>query len=88
HDALLTTCEQALTPNPSPPPPNPPPTSSTTTLPTVLVFYSHHRPHLAHRDMEFFEKARSRGWICEEVVTRKFEPMFPNDSGEESIRAT
>ncbi|KAG6810555.1 hypothetical protein H0H92_011340 [Tricholoma furcatifolium] len=82
HDALLTTCEQALAPS-----------SLSTNVdssytPSVLVFYSHHRPHLAHRDMDFFEKARGRGWVCEEILTRKFTPMFPNDSGEESVRAT
>ncbi|KAG5652001.1 hypothetical protein H0H81_006653 [Sphagnurus paluster] len=38
--------------------------------------------------MEFFEKAKVRGWTCEEILTRKFSPMFPNDSGEESIRST
>ncbi|KAJ7155523.1 nicotinamide N-methyltransferase [Mycena crocata] len=54
----------------------------------VLVFYTHHRPHLAHRDMEFFSKARDRGWTCEEVLTRRYKPMFPEDSGEESVRAT
>ncbi|KAG6816372.1 hypothetical protein H0H87_006645 [Tephrocybe sp. NHM501043] len=76
HDALLTTCDLALLPN------------SEEFKPSVFVFYSHHRPHLAHRDMEFFDKARERGWHCEEILTRKFPPMFPNDSGEESIRST
>ena len=41
-------------------------------VPAVLVFYTHHRPHLAHRDMEFFIKARQRGWQCEEIITRKY----------------
>lgn len=40
--------------------------------PCLLVFYTHHRPHLAHRDMEFFSKAQERGWICEEVLTQTF----------------
>ncbi|KAF5378190.1 hypothetical protein D9615_007502 [Tricholomella constricta] len=81
HDALLTTCEAALAPAPSE-------SQGTSSSPSVLVFYSHHRPHLAHRDMEFFQQARERGWFCEEILTRKFAPMFPNDSGEESIRST
>lgn len=38
----------------------------------VLVFYSHHRPHLAHRDMVFFAKAREQGWTCEEILSRRF----------------
>jgi hypothetical protein len=38
----------------------------------VLVFYTHHRPHLAHRDMEFFEIAGEMGWECEKVLTERF----------------
>ncbi|KAI0795665.1 putative methyltransferase-domain-containing protein [Abortiporus biennis] len=75
HDALLNTCEKALR-------------ADSTAKPCLLVFYSHHRPHLAHRDMEFFEKAKQRGWICEEILTEKFPPMFPEDSGAEEVRAT
>lgn len=72
--------------------------------PCVLVFYTHHRPHLAHRDLLFFDKARSHGWICEKIVTRKFpvshysfpsrhsneipKPMFPEDPGDEEVRST
>ncbi|KAJ7115851.1 putative methyltransferase-domain-containing protein [Mycena epipterygia] len=73
HDALLKTCERCLAP------------AEDT---SVLVFYTHHRPHLAHRDMEFFDKAQAQGWTCEEMLTRRFAPMFPEDSGEESVRAT
>ncbi|KAI6015328.1 putative methyltransferase-domain-containing protein [Pisolithus orientalis] len=84
HDALLRTCELSLTPlsgQPCEPPSSQP-------APCVLVFYTHHRPHLAHRDLDFFTKARSQGWICEEIVTRKFPPMFPDDPGDEEVRAT
>ncbi|EIM81525.1 nicotinamide N-methyltransferase [Stereum hirsutum FP-91666 SS1] len=77
HDALLTTAESTLSN-----------VSSDEHKATLLVFYTHHRPHLAHRDLEFFEKARQRGWICEEIVTEKYPPMFPEDSGEEEVRAT
>ncbi|KAK0240516.1 nicotinamide N-methyltransferase [Armillaria nabsnona] len=76
HDALLNTCEQVLL------------SHGPQITPSVLVFYTHHRPHLANRDMEFFTKAQSRGWHCEEILTQKFEPMFPDDPGEEEIRAT
>ncbi|KAL1745169.1 putative methyltransferase-domain-containing protein [Schizophyllum fasciatum] len=76
HDALLKTCEQCLT------------KAFADFTPSVLVFYSHHRPHLAHRDNEFFEKARARGWKCEEVLTKKFPPMFPEDPGAEEVRST
>ncbi|KAI0269540.1 putative methyltransferase-domain-containing protein [Russula aff. rugulosa BPL654] len=54
----------------------------------VLVFYTHHRPHLAHRDMEFFEIAGEMRWVCEKVLTERFPPMFPEDSGEEEVRST
>ncbi|KIY70044.1 hypothetical protein CYLTODRAFT_442264 [Cylindrobasidium torrendii FP15055 ss-10] len=72
HDALLSSCEQAISLKNA----------------CVLVFYTHHRPHLAHKDMEFFSKAQERGWTCEEVVTRKFPPMFPEDPGAEEVRGT
>ncbi|PIL27335.1 hypothetical protein GSI_10482 [Ganoderma sinense ZZ0214-1] len=73
HDAMLKTCDLAL---------------AKSSRACVLVFYSHHRPHLAHRDMEFFAKAREQGWTCEEILTRKFEPMFADDPGDEEVRAT
>ncbi|KAJ7733253.1 nicotinamide N-methyltransferase [Mycena maculata] len=73
HDALLQTCENSL---------------AGADGAAVLVFYTHHRPHLADKDMEFFSKARVRGWTCEEILTRRFAPMFPEDAGEESVRAT
>ncbi|KXN87393.1 Putative nicotinamide N-methyltransferase, partial [Leucoagaricus sp. SymC.cos] len=73
HDALLDTCEKSISDDPSA---------------CVLVFYSHHRPHLAYRDMEFFNKARSRGWTTDEITTETFPPMFPDDPGDEAVRAT
>ncbi|KAJ7449599.1 putative methyltransferase-domain-containing protein [Mycena latifolia] len=73
HDALLKTCERAL---------------SAAEGACVLVFYTHHRPHLAALDMDFFAKARVEGWTCEEILTRRFTPMFAEDSGPESVRGT
>jgi len=72
RDALLQTCESVISGSP---------------LSCALVFYTHHKPHLAHRDMEFFTKARERGWICNEIFVKTFPPMFPEDRGEESIRS-
>ena len=43
----------------------------------VLVFYTHHRPHLAQRDMEFFDMARGSGWKCDKVLTERFPVRFP-----------
>ncbi|EIN04216.1 hypothetical protein PUNSTDRAFT_76907 [Punctularia strigosozonata HHB-11173 SS5] len=87
HDALLKTCDLALAERPTSP------TSSASSSaeeagPCVLVFYTHHRPHLADRDMQFFEKARERRWRCEEILTERFPPMFPDDPGEEEVRST
>jgi hypothetical protein len=42
----------------------------------VLVFYTHHRPHLAQRDMAFFDMARDGGWECEKVLTKRFPVRF------------
>ena len=42
----------------------------------VLVLYTHHRPHLAKRDMEFFDMARECGWKCEKVLTERFPVRF------------
>ncbi|KAH9941276.1 putative methyltransferase-domain-containing protein [Epithele typhae] len=73
HNAMLSTCVNAL---------------AKTRPATVLVFFTHHRPHFAARDMEFFTKAREQDWVCEEILTRKYPPMFPEDPGEEEVRAT
>lgn len=35
--------------------------------PCALVFFTSHRPHLAHKDMDFFVKAEERGWTVERV---------------------
>lgn len=42
----------------------------------MLVFYTHHRPHLAQRDMAFFDMARDTGWECEKVLTKRFPVRF------------
>jgi len=81
HDALLKTCELSLAPLL-------PSAVHDSPVPAVLVFYTHHRPHLAHRDMEFFNTAQERGWVCEEILSRKYPPMFPDDPGEEDVRST
>ncbi|KZT20524.1 hypothetical protein NEOLEDRAFT_1122557 [Neolentinus lepideus HHB14362 ss-1] len=73
HDALLKTCDLSL---------------SKVSTASVLVFYTHHRPQYAQRDLEFFKKAEEREWNCEEILTRKYPPMFPDDPGEEEVRAT
>ncbi|CUA75656.1 hypothetical protein RSOLAG22IIIB_11909 [Rhizoctonia solani] len=98
HSALLDTCELALRPARRPgvsqgkmklgDPKNHEGESSTITTPCVLVFFSHHRPQYATRDMAFFVLAKDRGWICEQVVQTKMKAMFPDDPGDEDIRST
>ncbi|KAF8262016.1 putative methyltransferase-domain-containing protein [Lactarius quietus] len=54
----------------------------------VLVFFTHHKPHLADRDLVFLDIARETGWTCDKVLTERFTPMFPDDMGEEEVRST
>jgi len=79
HEALLLTCDKVLRKQQI---------SSTESCPCLLVFYTHHRPHLAARDLEFFHKATEHGWLSEKIVTERMGVMFPNDSGDEDSRAT
>ncbi|KZV80429.1 hypothetical protein EXIGLDRAFT_630171, partial [Exidia glandulosa HHB12029] len=81
HDALLTTCEKTLSKRAP---------AFVAATPSLLVFYTHHRPRLADRDLDFFAKATSRGWECEEIVTERMNPqvMFPEDAGDEEVRST
>ncbi|KAG8885326.1 nicotinamide n-methyltransferase, partial [Tulasnella sp. 331] len=64
HTALLKTCDQVLSKTPS---------STASMSPCLLVFYTHHRPRLAERDMDFFRLAKDLGWACEEVVTERLQ---------------
>lgn len=57
-------------------------------VPCVLIFYTHHRPHLAHEDLKFFARARQRGWECNVIAHRWAKPMFPEDGGDEQMRGT
>lgn len=67
HVALLKSCLEALAPYASNQP-----ASSNAPAPTVLVFYSHHIPKYADRDLRFFTEALERGWVCEEMEIEKF----------------
>ncbi|KAI7864762.1 putative methyltransferase-domain-containing protein [Spinellus fusiger] len=87
HHALLKTCRELLTPITG----------------RVYVFYTHHRPHLAHKDLEFFEIAQrpvledadpedrellGYGFKVEHFVQEKMNVMFVEDSGDEEVRST
>ncbi|PKI84141.1 nicotinamide N-methyltransferase [Malassezia vespertilionis] len=54
HAALLTTCDQCLT-------------TDAARRPQILVFFSHHRPSLAEKDMQFFALATERGYACQKI---------------------
>ncbi|KAJ1026926.1 hypothetical protein NDA16_002219 [Ustilago loliicola] len=82
HLALLETCEACIA-------------DATTddmegqmTTPCVLVFFTHHRPHLAYKDMQFFDMAEVKGWKFEKLGEWFREPMFPEDPGDEVVRST
>lgn len=52
HGALLDTVEWCLAPG---------------AASCVLVFFSHHRPHLADKDLAFFDRAAERGFVCDKL---------------------
>lgn len=55
----------------------------------VYVYFTHHRPKLMHKDMEFLELAQTAyNFLVERIEETKMWAMFEKDEGEESIRAT
>ncbi|SAL98626.1 hypothetical protein [Absidia glauca] len=88
HHAMLKTCLELLTP----------------VTGRVYVFYTHHRPHLAHRDLDFFKIAErpvldepvdpddrsllGYGFKTDQFVTKKMHVMFEEDPGDEQVRST
>ncbi|CAG8655914.1 4838_t:CDS:2, partial [Paraglomus occultum] len=55
----------------------------------ALVFYTHHKPHLAHKDMNFFELAQKEfDFRVEKIYERRMTPMFEKDYGDVNDRAT
>jgi EEF1A N-terminal glycine/lysine methyltransferase len=54
----------------------------------VYVFYTHHRPWLKEKDLEFFDVAREAGFLMEEVLVEHVQPMFKEDRGDEKERGT
>lgn len=87
HHAMLRTCRELVKPETG----------------VVLVFYTHHRPHLAHRDVEFFEiaqrpfnaEADPENWDevgysfhAKEFLTENMGVMFEEDQGDQLVRST
>lgn len=87
HHAMLRTCHELLTPDTG----------------RVYVFYTHHRPHLAHRDVEFFSIAQrpytpnvdpddretvGYGFEADHFIQEKMNVMFEEDPGDVEVRST
>ncbi|KAJ1044227.1 hypothetical protein NDA10_006705 [Ustilago hordei] len=82
HPALLETCEACIADATMDE------MEGQMTTPCVLVFFTHHRPHLAYKDMQFFDLAEVKGWKSEKLGEWFKEPMFPEDPGDEVVRST
>ncbi|RHZ70259.1 hypothetical protein Glove_273g10 [Diversispora epigaea] len=55
----------------------------------ILVFFTHHKPHLADRDMKFFEEVQKDNMFkVEKIVEEIMQPMFEKDLGSELVRST
>ncbi|KAI9276253.1 putative methyltransferase-domain-containing protein [Sporodiniella umbellata] len=87
HHAMLKTCRELLTPHTG----------------RVYVFYTHHRPQFAERDVQFFSIAQrpvveglddedrdllGYGFNVDNFLTRRMGVMFEEDPGDEEVRAT
>ncbi|WVQ79798.1 hypothetical protein IAT38_001898 [Cryptococcus sp. DSM 104549] len=90
HDALIKTVESTLAPSVSTTTPTSPNTSAPLSHPSILVFFTHHRPHLADADNAFFPRLAQSGagWAYEKVVEEWAGAMFENDPGDEKVRGT
>ncbi|PIA16456.1 hypothetical protein COEREDRAFT_81136 [Coemansia reversa NRRL 1564] len=55
----------------------------------AFVFFTHHRPWLAEKDMEFITRARDEmGLNVSRVAETHTGAMFPEDPGDEQVRGT
>lgn len=54
----------------------------------VYVFYTHHRPWLKAKDLEFFDLATQEGFTVEDLLVERVRPMFHDDRGDEIERGT
>lgn len=88
HEALLRACYALLK--------IPQGGNATSSLPddsfgTIYCVFTHHRPHLASRDMNFFELAQKEPFHfkvnCLFIDETNYQPMFPNDIGDPKVRS-
>ncbi|KAK2024041.1 nicotinamide N-methyltransferase [Colletotrichum zoysiae] len=55
----------------------------------AYVFFTSYRPWLRHKDLAFFDAARGRGLVVEQVLERKMEkPLFEGDPGDVEVQKT
>jgi nicotinamide N-methyltransferase len=91
HSALITTVEETLSLRPIPLETcTSGSTSGSYATPCALIFFTHHRPHYADRDMAFLPllAQSGNGWAYEKVVEEYTEAMFAEDRGDERVRGT
>lgn len=54
----------------------------------ILVVFTHHRPKLAHRDLQFFTDAEENyNFKCTKIIQKLMTPMFEKDEGDETVRS-
>ncbi|KAJ1966129.1 Protein N-terminal and lysine N-methyltransferase efm7 [Dipsacomyces acuminosporus] len=83
HTALLSSCKNLITK------PGSSGTGAGSDGGEAYVFFTHHRPWLAEKDMEFIQRAQSEfGFDVERVVEEYVGPMFDDDPGDERVRGT
>ncbi|KAJ2852142.1 Protein N-terminal and lysine N-methyltransferase efm7 [Coemansia brasiliensis] len=54
----------------------------------AFVVFTHHRPWLADKDMEFLAKAEQEGMHAEKFIEEYTGAMFDDDPGDERVRGT
>ena len=53
----------------------------------LYVVFTHHRPHKAVQDMQFFDVAKTHGFNVEFMMTQLHQPMFEQDPGDPVVRS-
>jgi nicotinamide N-methyltransferase len=55
----------------------------------AFVFFTSYRPWLQHKDLAFFDLARERGFVVDQILDRKMDrPLFEDDPGDREILKT
>jgi nicotinamide N-methyltransferase len=54
----------------------------------IFTTFTHHVVKWADRDMKFFEIAKGFGFKNQKIFEQKWNPMFPDDTGDLDVRST